>query len=327
MFLKLSERTTFYHTTNKDNFTRMLESGNIKSLGRIGLETPDIPLSVEPGRWRRDRGVMPAREAVQALREAGKHVDSIFLTKGGVLPSYGDYIIEKELKHPKLSNILNLIPDEFTTKRRLSLKSNAKFIVPDEELEAFHAKYPALRRKFKPRSQVDLKSLTRLSGAAQLPRKIVNNLLQKEGAELRAKDIHRRAILGGSTALGTGIPGVKDVDVTIPYASPGRITNARELMLKKFPQLTDSPYNTPGRNKIVLQGQIAGNDVDIVLGPRDRVLAYADSLKAAIDQMTPEQRREIVETKTRLKKAFFFPETRYKKYKKKLDAQLGIAKY
>ena len=73
-----------------------------------------------------------------------------------------------------------------------------------------------------------------------------------------------------------------------------------------------------------MTGDIDGVDVDVVLAQGEGPQRYIDSIKAARARLTPEEKADIIARKAALKNALFFPETRYKRYKKQLDRDLLI---
>jgi hypothetical protein len=259
------------------------------------------------------------------MQEAGKQVDSVFLTRGGVVPDYGDYYIEKDLKSPRQSSLVNLIPEEHITRRPISLRHKAMIIVPDEEVHSLREKYPGYQ--FSSRSDRPVTHLSRLQALPELPGKLYRSFRSKFAEDFSVKNIHPKAVMGGSTRLGIGVPGTQDLDVLIPVKYRSGVVSLRERLLKRYPGLKDSPYNTANRRKTVLRGTIQDKDVDIVLAPEDKVRAYDDSMTRAASRLTPDKIKEIVSTKQKLKNAWLFPETRYKWYKKDLDDDLGIAKF
>lgn len=311
----------FYHSTSKDNFHRILQDGRLRSLSSI---RDGGPLSVEAQRWNRVRQELTPEEAVAAQLAEGKFPDRVFLARGGIVPGYGDYHIRKQLSSPQRSNIINLVPGEHTTRRALSVRSNADFIVPDEELSEFRERYPRLRSRFRTNTDCPVRELSKAQALMELPGKLVGSLREKLGAEISPRDINRRAFLGGSTGIGIGIEGVKDYDFMVPYSTREQVLRAKGRYLTKYPGLHESPFNEGRLNKQVLTGDIDGVDVDVVLAQGEGPQRYIDSVKAARARLTPEEKADIIARKAALKNALFFPETRYKRYKKQLDRDLSI---
>ena len=69
---------------------------------------------------------------------------------------------------------LNSIPEEYTTGRALSLRSNADVYVPDEVLEEFRAKYPSIR--FRGRSTLHLRAYGLSDRIAALKDKLMDGV-------------------------------------------------------------------------------------------------------------------------------------------------------
>lgn len=330
----------FYHTTNKENFDKMLRLGRLESLAHLARRSPRTRVNVEPNRWDRSRTVLQAKEALSTLSDNGKVPNRVFLTRGGVMPEYGDYVVKKQLSAPRKERILNLIPEEHTTGRALSLKHNAELIVPDDELDTFRRRYPKLRGAFRARGEAQPRELSRLHAIPELPGKLIGSLLKKEGTDLdgtgpvtgtgpktglRPAQINPRAFLGGSTGLGLEAEGADtDYDFIVPYSSLQHVMRAKDRYLQKYPDLAESPFNEGRKNKQVLSGKIGDVEVDITLAPGKGPEDYIQSIKDARERLTPEQRAAIKKRKAALKKAWILPETRYKKYKKELDRELGI---
>lgn len=154
----------FVHATNANNIHKILQSGSIKPLDKI-----EGQVDVEPKLLGRGRALMDADEAKKVMAGV-KNTDRVFLSRGGVVPSYGDYVIVKNLTHPKEHDRLNLIPNEFTTKRRLSVRHNATVFVPDNEVSHFARKYRDL--KIRAKSELHLPNLGIMDGLKTLARKL-----------------------------------------------------------------------------------------------------------------------------------------------------------
>lgn len=148
---------TYTHTTSLENLTRMLDgSRHIMALRHLARTSPDTEVSVEPLPMPIRRR-MKAGDAYERMRGV-KDTDRVFLSRGGWLPNYGDAVVVKRLSPRSVvrGERLNSIPEEYTTGRALSLRSNADVYVPDEVLEEFRAKYPSIR--FRGRSTLPLRA-------------------------------------------------------------------------------------------------------------------------------------------------------------------------
>lgn len=136
----------YTHTTSLENLTRILDgSRHIMALRHLARTSPDTEVSVEPLPMPIRRR-MKAGDAYERMRGV-KDTDRVFLSHRGWLPNYGDAVVVKRLSPRSVvrGERLNSIPEEYTTGRALSLRSNADVYVPDEVLEEFRAKYPSIR--------------------------------------------------------------------------------------------------------------------------------------------------------------------------------------
>jgi len=315
---------TFYHKT--PNIVPLLESGRIDSLRTLALKRPEKTVSVEPHRWSRDRETHGASKAYDLMKKI-KDVDYVFLTKGGPLrgDTYGKYTIEKNIKTPKKTLNLNLIPQEHKQKKFISLKRNTKIYVPDSEVSQFKKDHRGY--EFLPSSMLKEKELDPYSFSDLWSKVLLKSGLTKESdiSDFNQSNIKKlvsqNAHLTGSAALGIDTEG-SDVDVLVTFKNQNSMLRAKNRIQKKF-DMRDSPFNKPDRNKIVLTNPQG----DIVLSSDPKAYSYLNSLQTAKKALTPERREEIKFMKEQLRNSWFFPETRYTKYKKDLDKELGIQSY
>ena len=322
----------YYHRTH--NIGPILANERLQSLESLSRSAPDsdMELSVEPDRWSRERKHLKLLEAIKHLKEQGKITDKVFLTRGGPLgdDSYGKYVIEKHLKTPKQSSILNTIPEEYLNTRDISLRRKATVYVPPEEYEDLKSKYGP-RVRIKSRDDLTAEELPAKSYSAFFG-KLINNLpLIKQSSVNEPISLHgvsqnavkrlvsRNAVLVGSSGLGISTKN-SDTDILVPYSHSKSMEKAKARFMKKF-GLVESPYNTPTRNRIVLTNN---DDVDLTLALKKDAGPYLESFKKALSNLTDEKRNVIRKRKADVKTSFFFPETRYKRLKRELDKELKI---
>lgn len=320
---KQEARNLYAHTTSLDSLKNMLNSGRIKSLRHIAVETPKKELSVEPlpmpVRFR-----MGAQKAYDLMRHL-KEPDRIFLTRGGYLPNYGDVVITKSLGRSVAPHkSFNTIPNEYTTARALSLKNNANIYVPEESISEMKSAFPKYR--FLSRERLGLKPY----GLADRAEAFVNKMfLQSKEASEYGNTKYKRlfgtnARLVGSEALGINVPDSSDTDVFIPYKHKGYFNRKLERIRDKYPGLSLNEISKKRADKKTFTGLVDGNQMDVVVAYGDRAQRFANAFDKAKTLLTPQQQAKIVAEKLRLKNAWFFPETRYKFYKNRLAEELGL---
>lgn len=314
----------FYHRTS--NLDPILESGKVLSLRHLAQREPEKIVSVEPERWSRERKDLPASEAYEAMKQK-KDVDYIFLTKNAPLAGgdYGKYVIKKDLKTPEFAKNLNLIPNEYKQKRPLSVRHNAEIFVPREEMEGLQKKHPGY--KFKDISEIH-EHLPNHSLTA-FGKKLIANMGVKVGASLESmseaqlrKFIAAPAHISGSAALGIATRD-SDKDIFVPFKRKSDFERAKERLIQKFPELKPSPHNKPDGDKFVLTSP----KVDIALAYGPNAMKRMESVFEAKARLTRERAEEIRKHKEELKNAWLFPQTRYKRYKREVDKELGLYKW
>jgi len=336
---KAAETCAFSHSTSKDALRNILETGWLMPLGTLARVAPETQISAEVNAFNRKRGSMTAAELAAVQKQRGKDPSRLFLVRDKVLPSYGQYTIVKQLASPQLHTRLNCIPDEYVTGRSLSIRSNAQVFVPDEEVDALRQEFSGLGRIIQPRSALSLTE----ARAYHLPRtwlqKATHGVLRKFAQEhtpftdsnrLRPtqlrKHLGRNAILVGSSALGTSVDD-SDVDIFLPVARQRDFEKKKLLAQHLFPTLCPSERNTQKPNRYLLTGKVGDREVDVVIGHGDTPRAFHAAFLRAKRGLTPERQREIRERKQELKNSWFFPETRYKNYKKRVAQELGLAQH
>lgn len=323
----LIEKSTYAHTTSVGNLKNILGSGgSVLSLRHIARRDPNAEVSVEPLPIP-IRQTLPAQQAYNMMRGI-KDTDSIFLTRNGYLPNYGDVVITKSLADRTVSRGrgFNTIPEEFTTKRPLSLRHNATVYVPDEHLDNFRAQYPNIR--FSPKAEILLRSFGLKDRAAALYGKTLGRLRLVKEAVSEDSEYKRlfgsKARLVGSEALGINVPGSSDIDVFVPYKSQYQFQKALERISDRYPGLLMNAASVNRPDKKTFTGKVNGRDMDVVISVGPRAERFARAFADASEKLTDEQRAEIIRNKERLRNAWFFPETRYKRYKSRLAEELGL---
>ena len=328
MFTKtaIDIENSLYHATNEESLKRILDAGHIKTLKHVAQEDPTRQLSVElsPVPIRVE---MPASKAVDALSKV-KTVDKVFFTRGGILPNYGNYIIAKSLGSTKESPLFNSIPNEVVTPRKVSVLRKAKIFIPDDEIDKWRSMYPHMKHRLKPKSEFQAKTYGITDRAKALLSKIgaAVDLTQATEKDLNKLLGTRSAYFHGSVPLGTALDDA-DIDITVPYKSKKSFVRTANKFKEMFPELHEKDYGRVIPDKIVYKGKINNKDIDLSVTYGDRALAYKNAFNAARKKMTPEKRKEVLETKRRLKNSWFFPETRYKRYKNQLANELGLKQH
>ena len=318
----------YAHATSDEGLHRILSSGGIKSVRHVALESPDQEMVVEtlPLPLPILRRTLSAVDANDFMNLLGKNPDKVFLTQGGYLPTYGSNVILKELTHPSERVSLNTIPKEFTTRRQLSVKSNAKIYVPDDKVDHFSEKYPEY--SFKSLSSIPVQQYSYRDRLSHYPGKLMRFLGLNKEAQLPITpySVSSNAFLAGSEGLGLNLDN-SDVDIFVPYARDNAYLKGIQKALEKHPELKERSTTINNPDKTTLSGVIDGQDVDLVFGRGEKALAFKDAYLNAKNKLTDEKRQEIIDTKRRLKESWFFPETRYKLYKNQVAKDLGLKKH
>lgn len=325
-----ADKHVFMHTTSEENLRKILEGKRISALRHIARRTPDLPVSVESGlTGLSDREVLRAAAAYERMR-ATKDVDSLFLTRDGWLPHYGDHVLVKRLSSPKRRNAFNLVPNEYTIKRELSPVSRAEIYVPADKLEEWKTQHP--KANVRPLEDIPGIRLSRLDGALQLPAKALRRLTKASSfdpatlTDAQARKLFgRNAFLAGSEPLGIAVSS-SDVDVFVPYTSEHHFNRAKDRIRKRYPMLQERPWEGD-RPKVVFTGDVNGTDVDVVLGHGEKARNFVKAFQEARGKLTPEEQERVRREKLRLKAAWFLKEYRYKRYKKQLAQDLGLEQH
>jgi len=147
----------FTHATNKDSLNKILESGKIKSVSQIARDNPSVKLKVEHKDKSLDRKELKAGDADGKMTANGKEPDKIFLTRDGYLPAYGNHVIVKELSDPVKVRGKDSHPNEYTTRRAISVNDSATVYVPKSTLKDWEKKYPKV--DFLPKDRLGLEAL------------------------------------------------------------------------------------------------------------------------------------------------------------------------
>jgi len=313
--LKIAE--AFFHTTGEDSLRRILSSGKIKTLSHVARENPEEPISVEVGLLPFRREVLPAAKAVEVM-SARKITDKVFLTRGKYLPTYGEYVIKKELTLPIKRVSLNSIPEEFISSRVLSTNTNSEIFVPESKVSTFQQEYPSL----KVYSNKNIPAFSLLDRVKNYPTKVKDVLFAK-AAELNVKRISNNALLAGSQGLGINVD-ASDLDVFIPYKSKYQFEKNIERLLSQYPGLKPGEFSKNKESKRVLSGSIDGVDVDLAVAYGQKAQAFKNAFLKAKDALSEQEKAEIIKKKTELKNSWVFPETRYKMYKNQVAENLGL---
>lgn len=323
--MEQNNRATYTHATSLDNLRTILENGGkLKALRHIARDTPDASLSVEPLPLPL-RMSMKASDAYSRMKGI-KNTDDVFLARDGYVPNYGDVVVVKDMSDRTVSQgkRLNSIPNEYTTRRALSLRNNATVYVPDEHLSELKKQYRGVR--FRPKSELKMHAYNLYDRLVAFKDKVGRRLgFGKEASDSAyRKQYGRNARLVGSEALGINVPGKSDVDIFVPYKRESAFRKAIARMQERHPGLQLNRASLKRNDKKTFSGSVDGQDVDVVLAYGPRAERFRQAFEEAARKLTPEKRREIVETKARLKKAWFFPQWRYKRYKNQVAEELGL---
>jgi hypothetical protein len=135
------------------------------------------------------------------------------------------------------------------------------------------------------------------------------------------KKLYPTAYLSGSSALKIGVPGSSDVDVHIPTRSVKAFKKVESRLLKT---LEPSAYYKPGYDHAGFTGKMDGRPIDVAVTYGEKGFQKRDAIRRVASTLTDDDRRKIIATKQRLKKAWIAPEARYHAYKRGLDIKHGI---
>jgi hypothetical protein len=146
----------------------------------------------------------------------------------------------------------------------------------------------------------------------------------EEGQQALRKRLNVTPFLTGSMAMGTHVPGAVDLDYTIPLKSKEKLLRLAER-LRKHPEFKASPYHPETSDyQIFTWARENKLPIDVALAYGDKAMKYKAAVQEAAAKLTPEEREQIRKEKARLQKAWFMRQSRYRKYKRDLDARLGI---
>lgn len=307
----------YTHTTTLDNLHKILNSGRIKSVRHIANEDPDSVMNVESSLGMRTRKYLKAVDALKRLKEVGKNPDKIFLTREGHNGNYGDVFIAKNLQSPKEHNTFNFVPNEYTIRRPLSVKHNATVYVPAKHLQDLRDAYKHI--KFKPDTEFEHR-ITITDRFNTLKRKLFNKTALENMSDSKLKQLlhTNKAFNAGSTALGTNI-GKSDTDIFIPYKTQKAFDRKVKQLVSMYPdmQVRTKP------NKVTLYN----DKVDLVVGHGDNAIGYANKFKELKHSLSDSDKDRIKKRKADIKNSWFFPEFRYKRYKKQVAKDLGLHQF
>lgn len=317
----------YTHTTTLDSLHKILNSGKIKSVRHMANEDPTALMNVEETLGMRARLNMEAKDALQKLKDAGKNPDKIFLTRNGANKNYGDVIIAKQLQHPKEHFRFNFVPNEYVTRRPLSVKHNAIVYVPKKHLSDLVEKYKGIN--FKSEDEFTHK-ITLNDRFRTIARKILNKTAEDLHG-LSNNKLHKllhtnKATYTGSSALGTNV-GTSDTDIFIPYKRQSVFNNKVKALKELYPHLQETKHSLTKPDKVTLSGTHNGKQVDLVVGYGDKATNYINKFKEIKNTLSKEDIDTIKTNKARLKDAWILPNYRYKRYKKQLDKKFGLKEF
>jgi len=316
----MEKDTTYYHTTSKDSIDKILSSGFIKSPKHILREAPELTINIEPSKLSKSRSSYSPSDAIIELIRNKKEYDRVFLTKGGYDPSYGDYVIQKKITSPKRYFRPTFIPNEHTIKRKLSVKSNAAIIIPDNDLEEMKSKHPGIN--FIPASTANVKKFNIIDKIVSVPKDLLK-AASDIAAVPKPHHISPKAFYAGSHALGINTKD-SDIDIFVPYKTKPAFDKAINRVLEKYPSLTIGSASADKPDKRVLTGIFNGKDVDIAIAHGKNAIKFQEVFMNAKKSLSDQQKIDIIKKKQALKESWFFPELRYKAYKNRVAERLGL---
>ena len=320
----------------------MLKAGKVMSLKHLARYSPDTEVSVESkangsnlGGLVSNRRTLSATDAYDIMTGV-KDVDNVFLTKDTILPEssgYGKYIIEKNLRIPTLNSKLNLIANEYKHNRALSIRNNSTVYIPDEEYQEFKILHPEIN--IRPRSTLTARESTLGDTARTLWAKTIGIDKQSDaqtlfsGSESDIKRIlSRNATIVGSEGIGINIKGSSDRDILVPYKTRKGYNRLVNKLKTDGLGLQESKYNDRKRDGFKVYSYKDDNiDVDVALvhgGNANRLASHVRHLR---ENLSDKQKNDIIKDKEDLQNAWFFKNTRYKRYKRQLDKDLGLSQF
>lgn len=331
-------RSNFYHRTN--NLHPILDTGRVETLKHIARRDPDSEIEVEPDAGGKNLGGLASSRTIMRAEDALEHmkgtkvVDKVFLSRD-TLPneSYGRYVIEKNLKSPLFHTALNLIPNEYTSGRALSVKHNANIYVPNDEYAALSKSNP----KYNIRSIDDLevRDTTLKDRLSTLARKLtksasdetINSLYNGSERDIR-KILSPNATIVGSEGIGIDIGSKSDRDILVPYKTRKGYNRLVNKLKSEGFGLEESKWNDRKRDGYkVYSYKDANYDVDVALVHGGKAGQLANHVRRLRDTLTDEQKAAIKKEKERLSNAWFFRDYRYTKYKRGVDKELGLTQF
>lgn len=325
----------FYHRTN--NLDSIAESGRVKALKHLARSNPDLEVEVEPGAsgsniggLASNRVKMKALEAYEAMKGI-KDVGKVFLTKEILPPSgYGKYVIEKTLVNPRENLAINLIPNEYTTGRELSVRHKASIYVPDDEHQELKVKHTGLN--IMPMSELKARATTLSDRARSLYNKFtkkadIDTLYSGDERSIK-RLLSPNATIVGSEGIGINLQNASDRDILVPY----RTRSGYDRLVNKLKSdgfgLTESPYNDRKRDGFkVFSYKDDERDVDVALVHGGKAGDLVNHIRKLRETLSEESKAKIIKNKERLQNAWFFRDTRYKNYKRNLDRKLGLTEF
>lgn len=325
----------FYHRTN--NIDAIASSGKVQALKHLARNNPELQIEVEPGAGGSNLGgifssreTLGAQDAYSKMRGV-KDVDSIFVTKDTLPPAgYGKYVIEKSLRNPTVNGKINLIANEHKTGRAMSVRSNANVYVPDDEHEAMSELYKGVN--FRPMSQLKARQATLMDTARSLYGKItksanINTLFSGTEKDIQ-KILSRNATIVGSEGIGINVQGASDRDILVPYKTKAGYDRLKEKLENNNFGLQGSAYNSRKRDGYSVYSRKDGDvDVDVALVHGGKSLGLVNHIRTLRNTLSEEEKSKIIADKERLQNAWFFRDTRYKNYKRKVDRELGLTQF
>lgn len=299
------------HATNEKNIDAILSEGKLKTLDL--LSESDKELSIEAHKGLRFRSDVSVKDSIESLRK-NKTTNKIFFTKDGYESSYGDYVILKKYNRYKNHDKFTFIPNEVVVGRPVSLKKDSMVFVPKDKVESLREKHP----DYFIRSNESLPIKPFKTGDKL--KKLIIHFTEKKASFDFLGDV----FLQGSEAIGIDLKENSDRDYLVKAKNYEDAIDKSIKLLKKYPDFKSSPYNRKENKKMVFKGNRDGKEVDVVFDWTGSFDVRKKAFEAAKSSLTEEEKIKIKSRKRKLKNSFFFPETRYKNYKTRINKDLGV---
>jgi len=156
---------------------------------------------------------------------------------------------------------------------------------------------------------------------------------EKREALQRAEEIRRTVgkrynvspYLAGSLATGLNIPGQHDFDYGVRVTSKPKFDKLVNR-LQRAEGVKTSPYNQTGTDYHVFTTSVGGEPVDLAVMYGDKGKLQRQAIQRA-QNLSQDEKDKIIAEKARLSNVLFFQKQRKKRFKRQVDAQLGLPRF